>query len=165
MIQHKPKRTYEHGTFWKGLMVGTVVAFVAYLFLGTLAPAPQTSDTLPQADTQAQVNTQTDQSFTIGTRLGSNQIKEVIEVYVEGEYVGDLFIDTADPVDSLTVTMDEPGVYEYRMNSVTWYTDENGRTVRQSGNGTGMMDVQQNDHFSAYFTATEPMWQMSLLEE
>jgi hypothetical protein len=162
MIQHKPKRTYEHGTFWRGLMVGTVLAFVAFLFLGTLAP--QTTETPPRADTQVQVNTQTDLTFTIGTRLGTNQIKEVIEVYVEGEYVGDLFIDTADPVDSLTVTVDEPGVYDYRINSVTWYT-VNGRTVRQSGNGSGTLDVQQHDHFSAYFTPTEPMWQMSLLEE
>jgi hypothetical protein len=166
MIQYKPKPDYEKNSFWKGLMIGTALAFLAFLGLTALAPASpaNTADVAPQVDAQVQVTTQEALEFTVGTRLGVHQVREVIEIYVEGEHIGDLTIDTDDPVDSLTIEVDEPGLYEYRMNSVTWYVI-NGVEYRSSGTGSGLLDVQDGDHFSAYFNPSSPIWEMSLQEE
>lgn len=162
MIDHKPKAAFEDNAFWKGIMLGTLVAFFGFLGLSALSTAPQTDTT----DAMAAPPVVQDETvtFTLGTRLGTGQVQETLEVYINDEYVGDLYIDTNDPVDSLQLEVPAEGIHEYRINSVT-KMEINGEVVSNTGKGTGTLDIQQGDHFSAYYSNATRIWQMSFKEE
>lgn len=158
MEKTKYMHTVSYKTFMKGMLIGGIVATLVLLFAVQGAPA-NTDEALSSA-TVAETT-----EFTMGTRLGPNQVEEHIEVFVNDELVGILHITEDRPVASLTVMVDEPGLHEYRMNTVTRVRATDGTVLSFTGRGTGTMDIQDGDHFSAYYSDATPIWTMSFLEE
>lgn len=158
----KPKNTtISDLNFWKGFFFGGVIAFVilfGYAALRDSAPAATDVDVLAAPDQSI--------TFSIEDRLGPNQVREEIDVYVDGSLVGTLNIDTDRPVDVLEVNVSEAGRHSYRVVSTT-HTREGSRIERHSGTGSGTMDIAEGDSFNSYYStiANSDNWTISLLED
>lgn len=158
MVTSKAKRPTTND-FAKGLLVGGIVA----LFLFFVVDANRMTETTTTLSDVAIVEDAID--FTMGTRLGTDQVEEHIEVFVEDELIGVLHITEENPIDTLELEVPVEGIYEYRINSVTRMVNENGTVQSFTGNGTGMMDIQEGDHFSAYYNPSTRIWTMMFIEE
>lgn len=151
-------QTVSYKTFMKGMLIGGIVATLVFFF-AIQTPATDSVEALNSANVVEVTE------FTMGTRLGPNQVEEHIEVFVNDEFVGILHITEDKPISSLSITVDEPGLHEYRMNSVTRVRATDGTVISFTGYGTGTMDIQDGDHFSAYYSDHTRIWTMSFLEE
>lgn len=157
MVTSKTKR---HNEFVSGLLAGGIVALLLFFLVD--ANSAEVDDVASSADV---VIEQDAIDFTMGTRLGTGQVQETIEVFINDELVGTLNINAANPVDTLELEVDAEGIHEYRINSVTWMTGPDGRVYNYTGNGTGTIDVQEGDHFSAYYNNSTAIWRMMFIEE
>jgi hypothetical protein len=161
-MQTKPKRTLNINDlkFWKGLFAGGVIAFLFFFGYAALRGPDIVTLNIDAAPTYAETAT-----FTVETVLGPNQVREVIDIYIDGKLAGSLHINSENPVDSFESPMLTPGRHTYRVVSLTHTNDEKGLTTH-AGTGTGTIDVQEGDLFNVFYTpkANTSDWTMSLLE-
>jgi hypothetical protein len=121
---------------WVGGILGTVIGGVL-LYWMTASPQPQPGPT-PAPTTQ---NAAAAVDFQITDELGDGQVTERVVVVIDGRSVGTLTVDTVHRTASLTVTVPQPGRYEYELSSSTILEDENGTTYQFNGQGAGYLQV------------------------
>jgi hypothetical protein len=99
--------------------------------------------------------------FTVVDQLGELQITEQITVQIDGRKVGTLTVDTVHETSELTVTVPEPGRYDYTLESQTMF-DHDGEPVEIPGYGTGEIDVKDGSSFSVVYEFGEEALVLSL---
>lgn len=84
--------------------------------------------------------------FTITDRLGSEQISESIEVFMEGTRVGLFEITKTKPVAVIELSVPTPDTYQYRMSGSVSYQTADGPLVLPL-EGSGSIEVKKGAAF------------------
>jgi hypothetical protein len=135
------------------------VLFLTLGFSGTTVPEVARSpvahaDTPVQAPTEPTAPPPSSVDFTVQDELGELQITEQITVHIDGRMVGTLTVDAVHPTSTLTVTVPEPGRYEYTLESSTMFDLDSGPT-EIPGHGSGQIDVKAGSAFSIVYDIGE----------
>jgi hypothetical protein len=144
------------------------VLFLTLGFSGTTVPEVGGSpvahaDTPIQAPKEPNATPPSPVDFTIQDELGELQITEQITVHIDGRMVGTLTVDAVHPTSTVTVTVPEPGRYNYTLESSTTFDLENGPT-EIPGHGRGQIDVKDGSAFSVFYDIGETELSLELRE-
>lgn len=88
-------------------------------------------------------------TFTIHDQLGSSQEGEQLVVFIDGQYAGELLVDTDYPTDVLTIGVDRAGAHTYRITGRAIINTTAG-TYQFDLYGEGTIDVQPGKGFTVF---------------
>jgi hypothetical protein len=103
--------------------------------------------------------------FVIRDRLGSEQVNEAVVVSVDGEDVGNLYVDRDNPSDELEVSLDDPGTHNYTIGLSATMENSSGRQSDASASGIGTIDVRDGKVFAIGLTGSGRNLEVTLEEE
>jgi hypothetical protein len=149
--------------------IASAVAGVFFLAIGLPGTSGQLGTTLEpvKADEPVEEVTTTAPTsvdFTVSDYLGELQITEQLVVHIDGRMVGTLTVDTVHQESSVTVTVPEPGQYDYSLDSQATF-DLDGEPIELSGHGEGQINVEEGSSFKMRYEFSEDYSELLLFLE
>ena len=102
--------------------------------------------------------------FTISDQLGEGQMRDEINVIIDGKSVGALKASLDDPAEEMLVTVPTAGQHSYTILSKT-LVDINGTPTVVEGTGQGTIQVEQGKRYHVTCKENGSMYLLTLLEE
>lgn len=98
-------------------------------------------------------------SIIIYDELGSDQISETIDLYIDGTKRGSVIVDQDRTEDSMTITM-PVGRYSYMITAEAVFSDEN----TYYGTGQGIVEIADGKEYDIVSSFSGSTWLITLVE-
>jgi hypothetical protein len=90
--------------------------------------------------------------FSILNELGSTQVSEDVQVYIEGKLIAQLAVNQQKPTDSVKIRVPNSGNYSYTVIADGYFINQFGQIYRAQGRGDGIIEVREGSIFTLMVT-------------